>query len=168
MTGAYNFSDNATIWGDEDPEWRLEEAKNGAKQLHGEAFGDQLDHGLTIAWQNIKTQRGGWVDWTKIDDQTKDPTLNYHDILRIRKRNILKQAKHAHAPHESAEWVFNTLQEGDDGFYIVGDQLSSLPGWQEGAIASALVAFGLCTKVEGFQAPKLRQVPFTAQLVEGR
>lgn len=166
LTGAYNFSDNAIEWGNHEPQWRLDEARKGAKQLHGEAFSKQLNHGLTVAWQNIKTQRGGWVDWTKIDDQTKDPDLNYHDILRIRKRSILKYAEHA--PHESAEWVYNTLQEGDDGFYIVGDQLSSLPGWQEGAIASALVAFGLCTQVEGFQAPKLRQVPFTAQLVEGR
>lgn len=60
------------------------------------------------------------------------------------------------------------VQKGDDGFYIVGDQLSSLPDWQEGAISSALVAFRLYTKMEGFEAPKLRQVPFTAQLVEGR
>jgi monoamine oxidase len=165
LTGAYNFGKDATTWGDEDPNCRLKEAREGAEQLHGEEFAKQLDHGLTIAWQNIKTQRGGWVDWTKIDDQTKDAKLSFHDILQIRKRTILENAKHA--KHESAEWVFNELQEGDDGFYIVGDQLSSLPGWQEGAISSALVAFGLCTKMEGFEAPKLRQVPFTAQLVEG-
>ena len=166
LTGAYNFGKDATTWGDEAPKFRLDEAREGAEQLHGEAFAKQLTHGLTIAWQNIKTQRGGWVDWTKIDDQTKDAKLSFHDILQIRKRTILESAKHA--KHESAEWVFNELQEGDDGFYIVGDQLSSLPGWQEGAISSALVAFGLCTKMEGFEAPKLRQVPFTAQLVEGR
>ncbi len=166
LTGAYNFSDNAIEWGDHDPAWRIEEARDQAALLHGEEFAKQLNHGLTVAWQNIKTQRGGWVDWTKIDDQTKDPNLNYHDILRIRKRTILKRAEHAQ--HESAEWVYNTLQEGDDGFYIVGDQLSALPGWQEGAISSALIAFGLCVKMEGFSAPKLRQVPFTAQLVEGR
>lgn len=166
LTGAYNFSGNATEWGDHDPAWRIEEARKQAALLHGEEFADQLSHGLTVAWQNIKTQRGGWVDWTKIDDQTKDPDLNYRDILRIRKRTILKRAEHAQ--HESAEWVYNTLQEGDDGFYIVGDQLSALPGWQEGAISSALIAFGLCVKMEGFSAPKLRQVPFTAQLVEGR
>ncbi len=166
LTGAYNFSDNAIAWGNLEPIDRLEEAREGAKQLHGGEFSKQLDDGLTIAWQNIKTQRGGWVDWTKIDDQTKDAKLSYQDIIHIRKKTILADAKHA--KHESAEWVFNELQEGDDGFYIVGDQLSSLPGWQEGAISSALVAFGLCTKMTGFEAPKLRQVPFTAQLVEGR
>ncbi len=166
LTGAYNFAGNAIEWGDHDPQWRLDEAREGAALLHGKEFADQLSHGLTVAWQNIKTQRGGWVDWTKIDDQTKDPDLDYHQILRIRKKNILQRAEHA--PHESAEWVYNTLQEGDDGFYIVGDQLSALPGWQEGAVSSALVAFGLCVKMEGFNAPKLRQVPFTAQLVEGR
>lgn len=166
LTGAYNFSGNATEWGDHDPKWRLDKAREGARLLHGKEFAHQLDHGLTVAWQNIKTQRGGWVDWTKIDDQTKDPDLNYHDILRIRKSTILQRAEHAQ--HESAEWVYNTLQEGDDGFYIVGDQLSALPGWQEGAVSSAFVAFGLCVKMQGFSAPKLRQVPFTAQLVEGR
>ncbi|WP_430409477.1 flavin monoamine oxidase family protein [Kordia sp.] len=168
LTGAYNFSGNAEKWGNQEPQWRLDEARKGAEQLHGKAFADQLKHGLTVAWQNIKTQRGGWVDWIKIDDQTKDPNLNYHEILRIRKRKMVNRSANEHPPHESAEWVFNTLQEGDHGFYIIGDQLSSLPGWQEGAIASALIAFGLCTDMEGFEAPKLRQVPYTAQLVEGR
>ncbi|MBL4706942.1 MAG: FAD-dependent oxidoreductase [Flavobacteriales bacterium] len=166
LTGTYNFGDNAVKWGNNDPAWRLKQAREGAAQLHGEEFADQLDHGLTVAWQNIKTQRGGWVDWTKIDDQTKDPKLSYQAILQIRKRFLSIDSDHE--KHESAEWVFNELQEGDDGFYIVGDQLSSLPGWQEGAISSALVAFGLCTKMKGFKAPRLLQVPFTAQLVEGR
>jgi len=163
LTGAYNFGKNATKWGKLPPQSRLDLAEEGAKQLHGKEFSDQLNHGLTVAWQNIKTQRGGWVDWSKIDDQTKDPKLSYLDILHIRKNAILKEPT-----HESAAWCFNELQRGDNGFYIVGDQLSSLPGWQEGAIASALVAIGLATKIVGFVPHKLKQVPFTAQLVEGR
>ncbi|MDF1698616.1 MAG: FAD-dependent oxidoreductase [Saprospiraceae bacterium] len=163
LTGTYNFGDNATAWGKEDPQWRLDEARKGAEELHGEEFANQLDHGLTVAWQNIKTQRGGWVDWTKVDEKTKDPSLSYHDIIHIRKQMELGEPEHG-----SAAWCFNELQKGDNGFYIVGDQLSSLPGWQEGAITSALVAFGLATKMKGFMPPKLRQVPFTAQLVEGR
>ncbi len=163
LTGTYNFGDNATKWGNMTPDWRLKQARKGAEELHGEEFAKQLDHGLTVAWQNIKTQRGGWVDWSKIDDHTKDSKLSYEDILNIRKNVVLKEPE-----HESAAWCFNELQKGDNGFYIVGDQLSSLPGWQEGAITSALVAIGLATKIKGFEPPKLRQVPFTAQLVEGR
>ncbi len=163
LTGTYNFGDIAKKWGDRTPNWRLGQAKRGAAELHGEEFAEQLDHGLAIAWQNIKTQRGGWVDWAKIDEETRHPDYSYTDILNIRKIAKLGEPKHG-----SAAWFFNELQKGDDGFYIVGDQLSALPGWQEGAISSALVAIGLCTKIKGFEAPKLMQVPFTAQLVEGR
>lgn len=164
LTGTYNFGKNATDWGNLEPDERLDLARAGAKELHGGEFSKQLDHGLTIAWQNIKTQRGGWVDWTQIDDQTNDPKLSYEEIVQIRKNAVLK----LHPEHKSAEWCFNELQDGDDGFYIVGDQLSSLPGWQEGAISSALTAFGLCTKMKDFKPTKLIQVPHTAQLVEGR
>lgn len=163
LTGTYNFEDDAIDWGDKDPCERLDMARDGAEELHGPEFADQLSHGLTIAWQNIKTQRGGWVDWTKVHEDTKDPSLSYHDIIHIR-----KQMKLGEPEHGSAEWCFNQLQEGDNGFYIIGDQLSSLPGWQEGAIASAFVAFGLVTDMKGFSVPKIRQVPFTAQLVQGR
>lgn len=163
LTGTYNFGDTAKKWGDKTPKWRLDQAREGAGELHGEEFSDQLDHGLTIAWQNIATQRGGWVDWAKIDEDTRHPKLSYHDIIHIRKLKVLNAPKHG-----SAAWCYNELQKGDDGFYIVGDQLSALPGWQEGAISSALVAVGLATKIKGFAPPMLRQVPFTAQLVEGR
>ena len=164
LTGTYNFGGNAIKWGDLEPIERLDLARAGAKELHGGEFSKQLKHGLTIAWQNIKTQRGGWVDWTQIDDQTKKDGLSYEEILQIRKTANLTH----HPKHKSAEWCFNELQEGDDGFFIVGDQMSSLPGWQEGAVASAFVAFGLSVKMKGYKATKLRQVPFTAQLVEGR
>jgi len=119
----------------------LDQARAGAALLHGDEFAEQLKHGLTVAWQNVKTQRGGWVDWTKIDKKTKH--LKFHDILKHRRKpeNILNFAEQADS--ESAEWVYHTLQDGDDGFYIVGDQLSALPGWQEGAVASALVALPL-------------------------
>jgi len=163
LTGTYNFGSTAQEWGDKEPEWRLKQARQGATELHGQEFALQLNHGITIAWQNIKTQRGGWVDWANIDEDTRHPKLSYSDILSIRSASELNEPKHG-----SAAWCYNELQKGDNGFYIVGDQLSSLPGWQEGAIASALVAIGLCTKIKGFEAPKLRQVPFTAQLVDGR
>ena len=163
LTGAYNFGDDAIAWGDKNPTDRLDAAREGAEELHGKEFADQLDHGLTIAWQNIKTQRGGWVDWTKVDEETEAPHWSYHDIIRIRKR----MAKEKPVKHGAA-WCFNELQNGDDGFYIIGDQLSSLPGWQEGAISSALVAFGLVTNMKGFWVHEKSQVPYTAQLVEGR
>ncbi len=170
LTGAYNFGGTAKKWGDHDPKWRLKQARQGAEELHGSEFAKQLDHGLTIAWQNIKTQRGGWVDWAKIDDDTRHPELSYKDILNIRRAKAASFLRTATVEPEkhTAAWCYNELQKGDDGFYIVGDQLSSLPGWQEGAISSALVAVGLSTKMRGFSVSPLLQVPFTEQLVEGR
>ena len=122
LTGAYNSDsprDNdfrATEYGKMIPSERLMRAKKEAANLHNKTFADGLNpkHGVTIAWQNIESQKGGWVDWAFVED-----------------------------PKES----LNTLLHGSNNFYITGDQVSVLPGWKEGAIASACSVVGQITGV---------------------
>ena len=51
-------------------------------------------------------------------------------------------------------------------FFVVGDQLSSLPGWQEGAIAAALNALTRMARPD-LEIPHLEKLPDTRLLVEG-
>ena len=62
----------------------------------------------------------------------------------------------------------NELLRGDRsvGFYICGDQMSQLPGWQEGAVASALNAVGSIA-VQNYSAPSTPSVPDSRIVVEG-
>ena len=69
LTGAYNYTKYATKWGKLLPKERLELARREAANLHGQEFADDLEHGLTIAWQNIPTQKGGWVSWRNVPDR---------------------------------------------------------------------------------------------------
>lgn len=80
-------------------------------------------------------------------------------------------------PHQKGGWAqwntvedrethFNTLIKGDQNFYIVGDQLSNLSGWQEGAVASALNA--VCQIADPqYQVPDIDVLPDTRLTVEG-
>lgn len=141
LTGAYNFSAVAKKWGDLEPEERLELARNGARNLGGDDFADGLKHGLAIAWQNIPHQKGGWAQWSTLGEKKED--------------------------------YFNTLTKGDlpdsrgnNTFYIVGDQLSHLTGWQEGAVASALNAVCQLCDPE-YTVPEIDMLPDTRLTVEG-
>ncbi len=142
LTGAYNFSNNAYKWGKMPVAERLRRAREGAK-LFGEAFGDGLRDGVAIAWQNMPYIKGGWAQW--------------------------------HVVHKAVDH-FNVLIQGtgvgdedeasDPVFFIVGDQVSSLPGWQEGAIASALNAISRMCRPD-LEIPHLAVLPDTRLMVEG-
>lgn len=108
LTGAYNYSANALALGDMSFPDRLATAKAGGEKLHPE-IGDEAivptRLGVSIAWQKVPYQFGGWADWLP-----NDPA------------------------HETA---YRRLLAPDRRFYVTGDQVSPLPGWQEGAMMSA-------------------------------
>jgi len=57
--------------------------------------------------------------------------------------------------------------EGDDRFYVIGDQVSPLPGWQEGAMMSAHYVIG---QIRGFIPLTVLdtvQVPDSVALTQG-
>ena len=66
LTGAYNYDDDARRFGKLGLEERLQEAMKGGRKLHPDfARHVPIDLGLSIAWQNVPWQLGGWADdWT--------------------------------------------------------------------------------------------------------
>jgi len=107
MTGAYNYEDRAIALGKMTAADRLKVAKEGGALLHPE-FNDEsivpTALGLSVAWQNVPYQLGGWAHWK--DDE----------------------------PHRTA---YRRLLAPDRRFHVIGDQVSPLDGWQEGAMMSA-------------------------------
>jgi monoamine oxidase len=139
LTGAYNFSKNAAHAGHMTVEERLREARAGAA-LFGKEFADGLDRGVAIAWQNMAHIKGGWAQWNNVEDSVQ----HYNQIIQ------------------------GTGVDGASNpcFFIVGDQVSSLPGWQEGAIASALNAISRLARPD-LMIPFLSALPDTKLMVEG-
>lgn len=146
LTGTYNFSENAFKCGKMNVQDRLNLAREGAAGF-GKDFAKGLDKGVAIAWQNMPHIKGGWTQWQAVGDEVAAPK------------------------------VFNTIAQGskivkNDGsltqpkFFIVGDQISSLPGWQEGAIAAALNALTRMANPD-VEIPYLSCLPDTRLMVEG-
>jgi len=143
LTGAYNFADQAFKWGRMDVEERLKEARKGAA-LFGEPFAAGLRDGVAIAWQNMPYIKGGWAQWHVV--------ANAVDHF-----NVLDQGSGV---------VGSDGVESDPVFFVVGDQISSLPGWQEGAIASALIALSRMARPD-LETPHVKTMPDTRLMVEG-
>jgi monoamine oxidase len=103
LTGAYNYDDDAIAYGKMTPQKRLAEAIKGAKKLHPD-FDKHvpIELGLSIAWQNVPWQLGGWAD-----DWSCDVPIP------------------------------PVLLKPEGRFWVAGDQVSYLSGWQEGAVRSA-------------------------------
>jgi monoamine oxidase len=139
LTGAYNFAANAARSGRMTVEERLLEARAGAAGF-GKQFAEGLDRGVAIAWQNMAHIKGGWAQWNNVIDSVG----HYNHIIQ------------------------GTGVDGarNPSFFVVGDQVSSLPGWQEGAISSALNAISRLARPD-LTLPYLSVLPDTKLMVEG-
>jgi len=139
LTGVYNYDKDALAFGLMSLEQRIDTARKGAIKLHPEFADTRLvpsDKAISIAWQNIQNEGGGWANWSPNDDSH---TKAYARLL---------------AP--------------DRRFFVVGDQVSQLPGWQEGAMMSAQ---HVVEQIGGKRLLKVMEViraPNTRRLVHGR
>ena len=141
LTGAYNYDLNARHFGTMTPQQRLRHAMNGAKKLHPD-FDKHvpMELGLSIAWQNVPYQLGGWADDWGCDNKIPEPLLN-----------------------------------AEGRFWVAGDQVSYLSGWQEGAVRSADHVVRGITKLpkakdilEGVQpAASIRKAPSVRRRTRG-
>lgn len=103
LTGAYNYDQDAIAYGNMPLQKRLVEAMKGGKKVHPDFEKHvPIELGLSIAWQNVPWQLGGWAD-----DWSCDKTIP------------------------------ETLLKPEGRFWVAGDQVSYLSGWQEGAVRSA-------------------------------
>lgn len=139
LTGAYNFGNTAAHFGRMPISRRLRVGRAGAAKF-GKRFAKGLKHGVAIAWQNMRHIKGGWAQW----------------------HNVQNSVDH-----------FNAIQQGScvDGesgasFFVVGDQVSSLSGWQEGAVAAALNAVSRMAKPD-VKLPYLKTLADTRLTVQG-
>lgn len=138
LTGCYNFAENAAHFGHLSVQERLDKARAGAA-LFNKEFAEGLERGVAIAWQNMAHIKGGWAQWQYVENNVH----HYNHIIQ------------------------GTGVDGSNPcFFIVGDQVSSLPGWQEGAIASALNAITRLARPD-LMLPYLSALPDTKLMVEG-
>lgn len=139
LTGAYNYEENAERMGRMGLEERLATARQGAVKLHPEFADDAIvpqGLGLSIAWQNVPFQRGGWAWWDEQSTADRD--------------------------------AYARLLEPDGRFHVVGDQVSSLPGWQEGAMMSAEHAIGQITGPLRLEKRTVPHAPSSRRIARGR
>ncbi len=136
MTGAYNYPPQSITFGNLTPPERLRVAREEASRLHPQ-FKDEkiVDKGISIAWQNIPYQRGGWVNW---DDSDPADAKAYQRLLCPDRR-----------------------------FHVVGDQVSTLPGWQEGAMMSAEHVVEQIAGIRPITCPQILHAPNTRKLIRG-
>ncbi len=139
LTGVYNYDPDATTFGNMSLADRIRTARAGAVKLHPEFADERLvpsDKAISIAWQNIPSEGGGWANWTSDDPAD---TKAYARLL---------------AP--------------DRRFFVVGDQVSTLPGWQEGAMMSAQHVVEQIGGLRLLKVPTIKRAPNTRRLVQGR
>jgi monoamine oxidase len=144
LTGAYNFDKAAHDWGKLPVEERLTKARNDASKF-GKKFAEGLEDGVTIAWQNMPHIKDGWAYWQAVGDA---------EYARDQ-FNVIAQG---------SEIYEETGKKTNANFFIVGDQISSLPGWQEGAIAAALNVISRMAYPE-LKIPHLKNLPDTRLMV---
>jgi monoamine oxidase len=139
LTGVYNYNDDAKAFGEMSLEDRIKTARKGAIKFHPEFADERLvpsSKAISIAWQNIQNEGGGWADW---DPNNDDHAKAYARLL---------------AP--------------DRRFYVIGDQVSQLPGWQEGAMMSAQHVVEQIGGKRLLKVPAIKHAPNTRRLVQGR
>ncbi|MEM8962156.1 MAG: amine oxidase, partial [Acidobacteriota bacterium] len=144
LTGAYNFGNDAHQAGRMPVAERLDDAREGAA-LFNEPFAEGLGKGVAIAWQNMPYIKGGWAQWNTLGD---DATDHFNELT------------------QGTEIISADGARTAPVFFIIGDQLSSLPGWQEGAIASSVNALNRMTRPD-LEVPYLERLPDTRLMVEG-
>ncbi len=138
LTGAYNFAEDAERLGDMSLAQRLQTARAGARRLHPEF---RTKSGL------VPNETGMSIAWHYVRHQ----------------EGGWAQWQAGDAADRRA---YERLLSPDRRLHIVGDQVSTLPGWQEGALMSAE---HVVSQIGGLpiDKPELIEVPETDKLIHG-
>ena len=141
LIGAYCVYDDALKFGDRPHERRLETARAAGARLHAE-FADRAvvpdRPAMSVAWHKVPYQLGAWADWD-------------HDLPEHR---------------EMYETLVNL--QGHGNVMVIGDQVSPLPGWQEGAMMSAEWAFASINGDRPAGRVTVRRAPDSRRVTAGR
>jgi monoamine oxidase len=139
LTGAYNFGKRGRQFGEMSLERRLTVAREGAMKLHPEFGSDRIVPralGLSIAWQNVPFQSGGWADWDGDEEEDRK--------------------------------AYTRLLAPDGRFHVVGDQVSPLESWQEGAMMSAEHVIEQIAGMRPTSVPEILEAPRSRGMTQDR
>lgn len=84
LTGAYTYGKDAGILGAMSPQERSVTALKGGEKLHPGMFKRNVEKGISIAWQNMPNQAGGWAYYK---NQAENP--DYLEITKPQGRLVL-------------------------------------------------------------------------------
>ncbi|MGP4109991.1 flavin monoamine oxidase family protein [Streptomyces sp. 4N509B] len=139
MTGAYNYEEDALRLGEMPPRQRLETAYAAGRRLHPETWTDEA----------VPIDLGISIAWHRMPFERG----GWADWQAGNKRH---------------EEMYRRLLEAQGPFHMLGDQVSSLPGWQEGAMMSADWVIRQMLGIEPTSVPEVRRAPDAASLTRGR
>ena len=142
LTGAYIHDNpgakNATLFGTYDLAKRLDVARAGGSKLHPE-FKDEAI---------VPTDLAISIAWQNVPYQ--------------------EGAWPQWGDHQHHDKYYRELLVGDGHFYVVGDQTSTLPGWQEGAMMSAEHVIALISgEMDRNHIPENIKAPNTRKVTQG-
>jgi monoamine oxidase len=142
LTGAYIHDNpkaqNATLFGTCSLQKRLEKAREGGAKLHKEIHDESI----------VPTETGLSIAWQNIVHQ--------------------EGAWPYWSDHQEHDATYRALLLGDRRFHVVGDQTSTLPGWQEGAMMSAEHVIDLISgNKRREQIPEDIKAPDTVKITQG-
>ncbi len=138
LTGAYNYPPQANAFGALPLKERLRHAREQAAMLHPE-FNDRAI---------VPEEKGLSIAWHNIPYQ----------------RGGWANWKAESADHADG---YERLLAPDRRFHIVGDQVSTLPGWQEGAMMSAEHVVEQIAGIRPMTVPDIKRAPSTRKMILG-
>jgi monoamine oxidase len=138
LTGAYNYPPQADSFGALPLPERLRQAREQAARLHPE-FNDRAI---------VPEDKGISIAWHNVPYQ-RGGWANWSS----------ESAKDADA--------YERLLAPDRRFHVIGDQVSTLPGWQEGAMMSAQHVVEQIAGIRPKTVPDIKRAPSTRKMVYG-
>lgn len=139
LTGAYNFDAAARELAGMDLKERLKSARAGAIKLHQEFASDAV----------VPERLGLSIAWKQVPFQLG----GWADWK---------------ADSEEDRKAYQRLLGPDRRFHVIGDQVSTLPGWQEGAMMSAEHVMKQIAGMIPMTVPEMLHAPDTRRMVQGR
>jgi monoamine oxidase len=137
LVGGYLFGLEAEDFGRMSLSDRLRFARSGAQTLHGEFADNRI----------VPQSKGLSIAWQNVPFQS-GAWVSWPDTVEGR-------------------CAYARLLAPDRSFYIVGDQVSQLPGWMEGALMSAQHVVEQIGGVRSKAIPSIKKTPDTRRLVQG-
>jgi monoamine oxidase len=148
LTGAYNYDDDAELMASLGLRQRLELAMNGAKKLHPDFA------------QHVPLDLGLSIAWKNVPYQLG----GWADDWTCK--------------NTEGESAYHRLLQPEGRFYVAGDQVSYISGWQEGAVRSAhhviegitgrrAAATPMLKAPQAHARPATRQAPGTRRRTRG-